>query len=329
MADRDFYSVLGLSKGASDADIKKAYRKLARDLHPDRNPDDPSAEDRFKDVSHAYQVLSDPEKRKLYDEFGEAGLKEGFDPEAYRQYQRYARGGGGFGGGTSFEDLFGGRASGRGATFDIGDLFGGRGGMGGMGDAFGGFGRAAARGRDLQSEITLDFADALRGSERELSFSRPGSPNGHRTVKVRIPPGAKDGSKLRLRGQGGPGPEGGEAGDLLLTVRVRPHDHFWREDDDLHLELPVTALEAYQGAKVPVPTLDGDVNLRVPAGSQSGAKLRLRGKGAPKQGGSAKGDLIVHLEVRLPEDKGDEKVVELLKELEERYDKPVRRDIRL
>jgi curved DNA-binding protein len=298
MAEKDLYAVLGLKKGASDEEVKRAYRALARELHPDRNPGDAQAEERFKDVGHAYQILSDPEKRKLYDEFGEVGLREGFKPDAYRQYQQWQEGGGM--GGFRVEDLFGGRApGGQGFRFSLDDLFGGFGGGGTAEEAFGRRRRTARPGPDLSSEVTLDLRDALRGVERELSFSVPGAKE-PRTLKVRIPAGVRDGERIRLKGQGMPSPSGGRSGNLLLTVKVRPHPHFRREGDDLHLTLPVTALEAYRGAKVPAPTPEGEVTLTIPPGTQSGAKLRLRGKGAPQRRGG-RGDLYVHVQVRLPE----------------------------
>lgn len=318
MADKDLYAVLGLSKGASDTDIKKAYRKLARELHPDRNPDNPEAEERFKEVGHAYQVLSDPDKRKLYDEFGEIGLREGFDPDAYRQYQRWQHTGGSPGaqGGFRVEDIFGGRATGgQGFRFNLDDLFGGLGGAGAGGaEPFGGFGgrrwsRAPQKGRDLESEVRIGFVEALKGTEREMSFSMPGSADGHKTLKVRVPAGVKDGDRIRLKGQGMPGPAGGEPGNLVLTVHVQEHPHFWREDDDLHVNLPVTVIEAYRGAKVQVPTLEGEVTLTIPPGTQSGQTLRLRGKGAPNKRGG-RGDLFAHVHVRLPDRGSHAKTVE-------------------
>ncbi|MFW6067786.1 MAG: DnaJ C-terminal domain-containing protein [Myxococcota bacterium] len=331
MANQDLYEVLGLQKGASDADIKRAYRKLARELHPDRNPDNPQAEERFKQVGHAYQILSDPEKRKLYDEFGEIGLREGFDPEAYRQYQRWqeAGAGGAGGGGFRVEDIFGGRAAGQGFRFNLDDLFGGFAGAGpggGPEDIFGGFGRrkrrAPQRGPDLESEVTVDLPEALRGAEKELSFSVPGVSDGHRSLKVRIPAGVKDGDRIRLKGQGMASPAGGAPGNLVLTVRVRPHAHFWREGDDLHLTLPVTALEAFRGAKVPVPTPEGEVALTLPPGTQSGQRLRLRGKGAPSRT-SRRGDLYAHVQVHLPpRDEGAEEVEKALEELSKRQPNP-------
>jgi DnaJ-class molecular chaperone len=284
----DLYARLGLSKDASAQDIKKAYRRLAKELHPDRNPGDAAAEERFKSVKEAYEALSDPEKRKLYDQYGEIGLREGFDPSMH---------GAGFGGGgarsVNFEEIFG-----RGAREGAG--FGGGGGFGfSFDDLFGGRERASARprkGPDLHSDITLDFVDALRGTERSLRFA-----NFPSEIRVRIPAGAKAGAKVRLRGKGEAGANGGPPGDLVLTVHVSAHPYFYREaeGDDLHVRLPLTPLEAVAGAKVAVPTLDGPVQLRIPAGSQAGDKLRLRGKGAPVRGG-ARSDLIAHLEVKLP-----------------------------
>lgn len=308
----DFYARLGVSKGATPQEIKKAYRRLAKELHPDRNPGDKAAEERFKAVSEAYEVLSDPEKRKLYDQFGELGLKEGFDPNVHV---------GGFGraGGRpiDFEEIFGGGGGGGFNPFAGGGPFGGGGGSFSFNfeDLFGGGRRRAEpraqKGADVHSEITLDFVDALRGAERTLRF--PGSPE----IRVRIPAGAKEGSKIRVRGKGQPGRSGGPAGDLILTVHVRPHRHFYweSEGDDLHLRLPLTPAEAVLGAKVAVPTLDGEVQLRIPPGSQTGDKLRLRGKGAPTRGGG-RSDLIAHLEVKVPA-KADSRVEEALRTVSE------------
>jgi len=318
MSSTDFYQTLGVSRGASDAEIKKAYRKLARKLHPDRNPGDKGAEERFKQVSLAYGVLSDPGKRKLYDEFGEVGLREGFNADAYRQYKAH-----GSPGGVRIEDIFGSRGGGSGFSFnvDLEELLRGR---SSFEDILGGRRQASRqqRGSHLQSEVTRGVADAARGCERELTFHMPE----RRSFKVRIPAGVRDGGKIRLRGQGRPAPHGGSPGDLIVTVHVRPHPFYWREGNDLHVRVPVTALEAYRGTKVTVPTLDGAVSLRVPAGSQSGSRLRVKGKGIAR-GGSA-GDLIAHLEVRLPP--GQNGAVEkLLEGLEEHMVGDVRRDLRL
>ena len=319
MPDRDLYATLGVSRGASEREIKKAYRKLAAQLHPDRTKGDPQKEERFKDVSHAYRVLSDTKKRALYDEFGEAGLREGFDPDAYRQFQHFQRGGGAAGAagapGFDFGDIFGGAAGGRQGGFGFGlnleDLLRSQG--------RGRPRRRPRKGRDLEASIRIDFGEALRGCQKEITLAAPSG--GTRNLKVRIPAGVKDGGKVRLRGQGIAGHDGGTDGDLLLTVGVRPHEWFWREEDDLHVRLPVTVKEAVSGKKVPVPTLDGEVQLRIPPGTQGGAKLRLRGKGVRRRDGSA-GDLIAHVELRLPPVTAT--TTSLVDQLEEAYEGDVR-----
>lgn len=312
MADRDFYSVLGVSRGASPEEIKKAYRQLAKELHPDRNPDDKEAEERFKDVSAAYGVLSDAEKRKLYDEFGEMGLREGFDPDSYHAAAQGAGGVGGF----DFGDIFGAaarsqRAGGRGGHFEFNleDL------LGGAGARRGGYVRVPQKGADLRSEVAVDFRDAVLGCTKELSLR---TEEGDRNLKVRIPAGVRNQGKIRLRGQGGPGSQGGPRGDLVLEVKVRKHPHFSIRGKQLHVTVPVTPLEAYAGAKVNVPTPEGTVQLSVPPGSANGSKLRLRGKGIqPKD--KPRGDLIAHLEIVLPKGR-DEDVEEALKTVQGAFD---------
>jgi curved DNA-binding protein len=319
MADRDFYKILGVSREASPQELKKAYRQLAKELHPDRNPDDKEAEERFKDVSAAYSVVSDAEKRKLYDEFGEMGLRDGFDPEAY---QAATQGVGGFGG-FDFGDIFGGGARGDGQPghfeFNLEDLL-----RGGGGPGRGAYVRAPHRGADIQSEVTIEFRDAVLGCMRELSLR---SAEGERTLKVRIPAGVRNDGKIRLRGQGGLGAYGGPAGDLVLKVKVRKHPHFSMRGKQLHVTVPVTPLEAYAGAKVTVPTPEGSVQLAIPAGSQSGSKLRLRGKGIQHKG-KAKGDLIAHLEIVVPEGHSEE-VEEALKTVQEAFEKDPREGLQL
>ncbi len=278
----DYYEELGVSRSASPDEIKKAYRKLAAKLHPDRNPGDKRIEARFKRVNRANEVLSDPKLRALYDEFGEDGLRPGFDPDMMRAY---GRGPASSGGGRRV------RFSREGAGFDMGDL----GGFGDLfGDLFGGRGpRAAAQGSDIASELSVDFASALRGSTVKLRLQ-----DGSDEVTVRIPPGAADGDKVRLRGKGAPGARGGPPGDLVLLIHVVPHPYFKREGLDLYLDLPITVGEAYRGAKVRVPTPDGDVSLSVPKHAQSGQTVRLKGRGV--QRGKERGDLYVRFLIQLP-----------------------------
>lgn len=321
MADRDLYKILEVSRDASPEEIKKSYRRLAKELHPDRNPDDKESEDRFKDVSSAYAIVSDAEKRELYDQFGEMGLREGFDPEAY---QAATQGAGGFGG-FDFGDIFGGGARGRGGggpqghvDFNLEDLFGGR------GPGRGAYVRAPQKGADLRSEVSVDFRESVLGCQRELSLR---SSEGERTLKVRIPAGVRNGGTIRLRGQGGLGVQGGPAGDLLLGVKVRKHPYFSIRGKQLHVRVPVTPLEAYAGAKVSVPTPEGGVQLSIPAGSQNGSKLRLRGKGI-QQKGKPKGDLIAHLEIVVPEGHSEE-VEEALKTVQDAFEKDPRGELEL
>lgn len=366
MADKDLYAVLGVSRTATPEEIRKSYRRLARRYHPDVNPGNKDAAEKFKEISAAYEVLSNSDKRKLYDEFGEAALHSGFDAEkarAYRQWQSppHAPPTGGFGaqpGGFDFD-------------FDLGDLFG--------------FGAPASRGpspgEDVVARVELDFATALRGTEvkvnapsgkscaackgagaagppcsacsgsgrvqavqgpmRVMTTCRQcggvgrspctkcggsGVEPGERTVTVRIPPGADDGSRLRVPGGGRPGRRGGPPGDLYIETHVRPHPCFRRDGLDLLLKLPITIDEAYSGATVDVPTPDGVVALKVPPRAQSGQKLRLRGKGIKKDG--ATGDLFVELQVRVP-DGEDARFAEAARSARGLYTHPVREGIRL
>ncbi|MEM1030244.1 MAG: DnaJ C-terminal domain-containing protein [Myxococcota bacterium] len=292
---QDLYSVLGVSRGASAGEIKKAYRKLAGEFHPDRNPG-AANEQRFKDVANAYEVLGDDDKRKLYDEFGEISTRPGFDAERARAAKNF----GGFGGGGQvpfdLSDLFGGGRAGGGAPGNLGDLFGdlfGGGGGGGVRSGAGARARAF-RGQDTLSTVRISFSDAVLGTTLRLTPRSGGDP-----IQVRIPPGADDGSRVRVRGKGGSGVNGGPAGDLLLEIEVERHEHFTREGDDLYLDLPVTLVEAYRGAKIDVPTPQGEVKLTVPAGTQSGQKMRLRGKGVQRRGKPA-GDLYVRFLVTYP-----------------------------
>jgi len=292
MADVDYYKELGVSRGASSDEIKKAFRKLATKHHPDRNPGDKKAEDRFKAANRAHEVLSDSKKRALYDEFGEMGLREGFDAQNARAYQRYQQQGapGGFGGqGVNLEDLFGGGGGGGGA------------GVGGLGDLFGEMfgGRARRRGpqkgSDVIGQVRVDFMSALEGANVKVRIQ-----DGADEVTVRIPPGAGSGDKVRVTGHGAPGAGGGPSGDLLLSIDIAPHPFFKREGLDLSLDLPISVAEAYNGAKVKVPTPSGEVTLTVTKGAQSGQLVRLKGKGVKRQG--KQGDLFVRFLIQLPKD---------------------------
>lgn len=303
----DFYAVLGVPKDADAATIKKTYRKLARDLHPDKNPGDKAKETKFKSVNRAYETLGDDKKRKLYDEFGEEAVREGFDAEKARSYKQWQsrsggggfRGGGGYGGGVNLEDLFSGQVPGGNAA--AGDPFA---------DLFGRQQRRRGpqKGRDHEQELTVDFVSAVKGTS--LQLRNPSSPD---PVTVRIPPGASEGARVRIAGQGGESPNGGPSGDLILVIHVEPHALFTRDGDDLQLEVPIWVSEALKGSKVKVPTFDGDVMVKVPAGTSSGTKLRLRGKGVVRKG-KEPGDLYVRFMIQIPtdDDPETEQAVELL-----------------
>jgi molecular chaperone DnaJ len=340
-APRDFYEVLGVSKSASQDEIKKAYRELARKWHPDRNPDDPDAEERFKEIQQAYDALSDPEKRKQYDAGGRLGGfgAGGFPPS------------GGFPGGSGF-------------TADLGDIFS---------SFFGGRGRQQGpreqRGRDLETEVRLSFDQAMHGTQIAVSVpttgpcptcggngAKPGSSprvcprcegtgidaqsqglfsisqpcpecGGQGSViddpcptcsgsgitqetkryRVNIPAGVHDGSRIRLAGKGESGYRGGPRGDLYVTTRVAPSPVFkQRPDGNLEVDLPVTVAEAIQGATIEVPTLDGSKTIRIPAGTQHGSVQRLRGEGPPRTKGSGRGDIYYRIRIDVPKELSDE-----------------------
>jgi len=290
MEERDLYADLGVAKGASADEIRKAYRKLARQYHPDVNPNDAKAEERFKQISFAYDVLSDEEKRKRYDEFGMAGLAPGFDAEQARAYRRWAEGARR----SPFSERFA-------TDVDVEDL---------LSELFGADRARRAQGADLEAELEVDLLDAVRGEEVRIGV-------GGSSLRVRIPPGSEDGARIRLAGQGRPGPAGGPAGDLYLRLRVRPHPFYARRGDDLHLDLPVTVPEAVLGAKIEVPTPDGPVTMTVPPRSRNGQVLRVRSKGVPRRGGG-RGDLLVRLVVELP-DPDDPRLEEVARQLEPLY----------
>ncbi|MEX1361801.1 MAG: DnaJ C-terminal domain-containing protein [Nannocystaceae bacterium] len=303
---KDLYQALGVSKSATADEVKKAYRKATRKYHPDRNPGDAEAEEKFKDVSTAYEVLGDADKRKLYDEFGDMSLTQGFDAERARQYQRARSGRGGFGGEGVFNDFGEARAT----SFEdlLSALF--RGGPGGPGGARR---QVVHRGADVTGDISVSVMDALHGVTVPLRVDLGGK---GKTLEVKVPKGVPDGGKLRLRGQGG---QGQPNGDVILTIRVKPHEYLRREGNHLHLRLPITAYEAYRGGAVEdVPTPWGPVTLKLPKAAQNGQKLRLRGKGVQIPGREP-GDLYVTLDVRLPEGE-DEQLLSALRKVQGEQD---------
>lgn len=301
----DLYEDLGVARTATTDDIKKAYRKLAAALHPDRNPGDAALEARFKAVNRAYHVLSDKRQRSLYDEFGEESLKQGFSAEAARAYRRATTGG--TNGTFAADDLFN-----TASRSGLGDL---------MGDLFGGRRKTSMRGADLASDVTIDFADAIHGTTVQLRRENGGEP-----VKVRIPPGAGDGDRVRVAGHGAPGRSGSEPGDLIITVRVRPHSYFERDGLDLRLDLPITVAEAYRGAKITIPTPEGPVGLKLPRHAQSGQVVRLKGRGVRRK--DQIGDLLVRFMIRLPEQDLNA-TEEAIDALSEPIAEKVRADLRL
>jgi DnaJ-class molecular chaperone len=289
---RDPYEVLGVSKGASEAEIKKAFRSLAKKYHPDTKSGDATAQKRFQEISAAYEIVGDKEKRAKFDrgEIDANGNPRGFDPRAHG----YEGGPGGFGGGPGGAHTYtwssegAETAEGFRAEDIFADLFGG--GMGGR------RGRRARQGESYEIAATVSFEEAARGSTRRVFL-----PDG-KEVDVRIPPGLRDGQQVRLRGQGGEGRNGGPPGDILLNVSVAPHPYLTRDGNNLRMDLPITLREAVLGGKVNVPTLTGEVSLSVPPNSNSGSILRLKGKGIPPHGKEAAGNLYLKLVVTLPDE---------------------------
>lgn len=318
MEYKDYYKILGVDRGASDDEIKRVYRKLARQLHPDVNPGDKAAESRFKDINEAYQVLGDPEKRAKYDQLGSSWQqwqRAGHDPGGFDWSQWFSPGGASPGtpGGVRVEfkdlnDLLGGGAGGFSDFFNA--LFGG--GMPGSGQRPTGQRRTyrqPVRGQNIEQPVQITLEEAYRGTTRTLE--RDGA-----RLQAKIPPGARTGTKVRLAGQGAPiaGPQGGRPGDLLLRIEVQPHPRFSREGDDLRVETEIELFTAVLGGEARVETLEGDVQLKIPAGTQSGQLFRLRGKGMPKLRGEGHGDLIVKVRPRIPQNLS-EREKELFEEL--------------
>ncbi|MEN3373277.1 molecular chaperone DnaJ [Dechloromonas sp. ZS-1] len=350
MSKRDFYEILGVNRDASDDEIKKAYRKLAMKYHPDRNPDNPSAEDKFKEAKEAYEILSDGQKRAAYDQYGHAGV----DPQA-------GMGGGGFGGGGGFADAFGG-------IFD--EIFGGRGGGGGRSNIY--------RGADLRYNLEITLEQAAHGTETKIriptmeecdgchgSGAKPGTQpktcptcNGsgqvrlqqgffsiqqtchkchgtgrfiadpctkcsgagrikqHKTLAVKIPAGVDEGDRIRLAGEGEHGVNGGPPGDLYVQIHLKQHTVFQRDHNDLHCEMPISFTTAALGGEIEIPTLDGAASIKIPPETQTGRVFRLRGKGIKGVRSHTHGDLLCHVVVETPVNLTDRQK-ELLRELEE------------
>lgn len=312
MAKRDYYEVLGIDKKADDKAIKRAYRKLAKKYHPDTNPGDKQAEQKFKEVTEAYNVLGDEKKRKLYDQYGFAAFEEGAAGGAY------GGAGSGFGG---FQGGFGGNGGyqefhfkgGQNGNMDdifgdiFGDMFHGRSssGFGGQGfkqsygSGFGG-GSFKSKGQDLQAEIRVSFEDAAFGCEKVINLSS-GQGTQAQSLKVRVPAGIEDGKSIRLRGKGGPGMNGGEAGDLLLKIHVDEKPGYERKGMDVYTTISVPFTIAVFGGEAIVNTLKGSVKCKIPAGIQSGSKIRLRGKGiVSMKDPSVHGDMYAAVQIQVP-----------------------------
>lgn len=300
MEYKDYYKILGVDRDASDRDIKRAYRGLARQLHPDVNPGDKRAEEKFKDINEAYEVLSDPEKRAKYDQLGaswQQWQRMGHDPNQFDWSQWFS----GVPGGAHVEwsgdlgDLFGGSGSGTFSDF-FSALFGGIGGAGRARTAEDLFRRTSGRqprGRDMEAPVEITLEEAFRGATRMLRQDG-------RRIRVKIPPGARSGSKVRIAGQGMSG-YGGLPGDLYLNVTVKPHPVFECEGDHLRCEVDLDLYTAVLGGRARVPTLNGDVSLRIPPGTDSGRTFRLRGKGMPNpRDPGQRGDLLVTVQVQVP-----------------------------
>jgi curved DNA-binding protein len=301
---KDYYKILGVEKTASVEEIKKAYRELAKKYHPDKNPDDQSAEENFKNIQEAYEVLKDPEKRKKYDTLGSNWKQAGsgnFD-EWFRNYSRSQQGGSTF----SFEDVFGGGDAG--GFTDFFDLFMGGGSSPGRRQYK--WRSASSKGKDYEAALNISLEEAFNGTVKEFNL------NG-RKIRVRIEPGTEEGKKLRLKNQGGAGIQGGESGDLYLKIKFEKHDRFNKKGEDLHVSLPVDIYTAMLGGKKEIHTIDGKtINITIPPETSSGKVLRVKGMGMNIPGTNKRGDLLVKIMITVPQNLTD-KEKELFKQLAE------------
>lgn len=295
----DYYQKLGVDKTASAAEIKKAFRKIAVKYHPDKNPDDKAAEDKFKEANEAYAVLSDPEKKQQYDTYGEAGFSQRYSQEdifrgsnlgdIFKEFGiNFGGGGGGFqqgGGGSPFDSFFS---------------------QGGGGGCGGGCGtrQAAPKGQDTTMDLWVTLEEVSSGTERTVAAH-----GSEERVSVKIPKGIEAGKKLRLTGKGQQSPHGGQPGNLYLRINIQPHSEFERKDNNLIVKCPVTFSEAVLGTTVTIPTLEGgELNVKIPPGMQTKAKLRLKGKGLPSANGSDRGDILVQIVVDIPKELSEEQI---------------------
>ncbi|MCM2359686.1 MAG: DnaJ domain-containing protein [Geobacteraceae bacterium] len=278
MAQTDYYQLLGLKKTATPEEIKRAYRKLAVKYHPDKNPGDKGAEEKFKEINEAYAVLSDPQKRAQYDQFGSTGFHERFSREdIFRDFD--------------VGDLF--KDAGFGTEDIFSRIFGGGFQRGGFG-----YGGGRRRGEDFTMELALSFHEAFSGGEKRIAFMRDGR---REELSVKVPAGVASGARLRIQGKGGEGVGGGPPGDLYLTVKVGSDPHFEREGDDIIVERQIRFTEAALGTSLDVPTMEGTKRIKVPAGIQPGTRIRLKGLGFPRMGKTGRGDFYVRVGVRVPE----------------------------
>lgn len=303
MSKKDFYSILGVSRSASAEELKKAYRKLAMQFHPDKNPGDKKAEEKFKEISEAYDTLSDPKKKDMYDQFGHAGA-QGFGG-AGGPFGGAGAGAGGFGGFGGFGGA-GQRSQGGGAGGDpfqdifgdvFGEIFGNARGPGAQTRGR----RQQAKGTDLRYTLNVSFEDSALGCEKIISFMRQrGGKEDSAKLSVNVPAGVKEGQRLKLAGEGDTPPGGGSPGDLYVIVNIQEHPLFKRNEHDVTLDLPVMYTDAILGTNTEVPTLTGKAMIRIPPGTHSGQTFRLKGKGFPKIGGFGSGDMLVRVVVDTP-----------------------------